>query len=138
MKGTIAILILIALAIVFFKCDDSTRVERQKTQGQDSELALLMRQMHVDAKEIKEEIINDNSLSDYNLNNDFLLDATPTKSNVKGVKFESMARYYLQKSDSLYHNPTKGSYNQMVESCIVCHQAFCPGPVKTIKKLKIN
>jgi len=29
-------------------------------------------------------------------------------------------------------------FNQFVNRCIDCHQSFCPGPIKRIKKLIIS
>lgn len=138
MKESLALLTVIVLAVFLFSMDNKTKEKEKDAVLADSELALLMRDMHLEAKALRLAIQNKETLHDFNLNNDFILNATPTKANVKGQEFDAMARYYLQKSDSLSQFQDKESYNDMVESCIVCHQAFCPGPVKTIKKLNIN
>ena len=138
MKGIFTLLILAVIASLFYMCDMNNEELRTVYEPQDSELALLMREIHIQAKDIRPLIEKNEELPEYDNSIDFIVEATPTKENVKGPKFEAMAKYYLQKTDSLYIHPDKESYNEMVESCIVCHQSFCPGPVKTIKKLIIK
>lgn len=138
MKGIIALLIVTILAGLMYRCDESSRESKMIYEEQDSELALLMREIHIQAKTIRPLIVQNEDLPEYDNSIDFIVEARPTKENVQGPKFEAMAKYYLQKTDSLYTHPDKGAYNDMVESCVVCHQTFCPGPVKTIKKLIIK
>lgn len=138
MKGILSLIILSIIAILLFKCDQHNIEERFIYEEQDSELALLMREIHSQAKVLKTHIVKDESLPSYNNNIDFIVDATPTKENVKGVEFDAMALYFLQMNEDLYAHPDKEKYNEMVESCVACHQSFCPGPIKTIKKLTIK
>jgi hypothetical protein len=138
MKGIFSIIILILLAAFLLHLDTDRQEREAIFISQDSELALLMREMHEEAKAMKMLIQSNDQNAFLVIDNQFILEATPTKDNVKGDQFEAMARYYLQKSDSLTAFPDKSTYNDMVESCIACHQSFCPGPIKTIKKLTIN
>lgn len=138
MKESLALITVSVLAVFLFSMDKKAQEEKNAPVLADSELALLMRDMHLEAKALRMAVQNKEAIRDFKLNNVFILSATPTKANVKGQEFEAMASYYLQKSDSLSQFQDKESYNEMVESCIVCHQEFCPGPLKTIKKLQIN
>ena len=138
MKGIVILLLLALFAGLLYQCDTKSKEAKTSYDPQDSELALLMRDIHVQAKELKPLIEQKQDLPEYDSSIDFIVDATPTRLEVQGPKFEAMAKYYLQKTDSLYIHPDKESYNEMVESCVVCHQSFCPGPVKTIKKLIIK
>ena len=138
MKGIFTLITLAIIAILLYRCDLTSNNSVVEYDPQDSELALLMRDIHSQAKALKPLIEKKENLPEYDNSVDFIVDATPTRLDVQGPKFEAMAKYYLQKTDSLYAHPDKGSYNEMVESCIVCHKSFCPGPVKTIKKLIIK
>jgi flagellar biosynthesis regulator FlaF len=138
MKGILSILTLILIAFLFYKYDYKEIAQKSVYAQQDSELALLMRDIHTQAKVLKSSIIKKEELPNFMDSISFIVDAIPTKENVQGPEFKAMALYYLQNNENLYENPDSENYNEMIESCIVCHQSFCPGPIKTIKKLTIK
>lgn len=104
-----------------------------------SELALLMREIHEDAKSWREALnkgtFEQDSISVYKL----LVESTPTDEAVEGPIFDGFALNYQLALDSLMQakniDLAKVKYNNLVTACITCHQTYCPGPVKTIKKL---
>lgn len=104
-----------------------------------SELALLMRDIHEDAKLWREAIdkgtFEQDSMAIYKL----LVESTPTDEDVQGPVFESFAQNYQLALDSLMEakniDLVKVKYNNLVTACITCHKTYCPGPVKTIRKL---
>lgn len=138
MKASLFLVTLFILSIVLFRFDKVNRQELSNYNTQSSELALLMREMHEQAKLLKLLLINGEGIDQYETNVDFILEAEPTRPSVKGETFESFARYFLKSNKDIYQNPGIENYNVMVESCIACHKEFCPGPVRTIQKLSIK
>ena len=138
MKGSIFLLIFIFIAATLFHFDQNNRKELSNYEVQDSELALLMRFVHDQAKILKGDLVKGQGLSDYNDRIEFITAATPTRPSVQGPEFESFARYYIEKNKNVFEEPGKATFNDMVESCVACHNEFCPGPVRTIKKLTIK
>ena len=138
MKELIGLFSLLLLALFLFTCDAKKMKVEPSAVSQDSELALLMRSIHEDAKSMRQLIQQKEVSLEPSSEFDFILAATPTKENVQGPEFEAMARYYLQKNEIMLNDPDQYTYNEMVESCVACHQSFCPGPIKTIQKLYIN
>jgi hypothetical protein len=138
MKELLGLISLLLLALLLYTCDAEKKDKQITASTEDSELALLMRSIHEDAKAIRQVIKQKQDGHDPLSDFDFILAATPTKDNVQGPEFEAMARYYLQKNAQLLEDLDQVSYNEMVESCVACHQSFCPGPIKTIQKLYIN
>jgi hypothetical protein len=107
----------------------------------DSELALLMRQMYYDADTIKQRILNDNG----NITDEFIAKlqqvhtANPTDPTIKTQEFEAFNNFLISTTKSVQEdsNNQMAGFNTLVARCIDCHQSFCPGPIKRIKKLKI-
>ena len=138
----ITFLIVFTVAFVVYLLQDDSQVEEVtvvsvEDANPSSELALHMRAMHEEAKALRKALLNE---GDIELTEplDWILEAEPTDSNVKGDDFESFARYYISQTKHFVDSSDSQAYNKMVESCVACHQQFCPGPVKTIEKLYIN
>lgn len=137
--------ILVFVGILVWACANSeveATKEVTKTEvkmAEWSELALLMRDIHEDAKAWRQAIddgtFEQDSVAIYKL----LVESTPTDEKVKGPVYESFAQHYQMALDSLMGakniNLVKEKYNNLVTSCITCHQTYCTGPIKTIKKL---
>jgi len=108
----------------------------------DSELALLMRQMYVDADLIKQNIIDNKG----NISEEFIKEleqvhsAIPTDEDVKTPEFEAFNKALILQAEALKNTTENKSeaFNQLVNRCIDCHGSFCPGPIKKIKKLIIT
>lgn len=143
------ILSLLVLSFVFVSCYDkseeictSENVEISAVNPNgDSELALLMRKMYDDADSIKKFITD----SAGNITPEFISElekihtAIPTDSTVKTPEFEAYTKLMIDEANKLFsstENKVQG-FNQLVNRCIECHQSFCPGPIKKIKKLNI-
>ena len=138
MKATIFLILLVIMSLFSFKKDLSKRDTMSNYTAQDSELALLMREIHENAKLLKLLLQNGEDITPYGSDVDFILEAQPTRPAVQGPEFESFARYYIKMNEDVYSEPSIENYNGLVESCVACHQEFCPGPIKTIKKLHIK
>lgn len=67
--------------------------------------------------------------------------AKPTEAGMKNSGFDGFATNYIDALNDLYKSPEsdlKSNYNNLVEQCLNCHYAHCPGPVKAIVKLRID
>lgn len=108
----------------------------------DSELALLMRKMYDDADAIKTLITNNegNITQEYITELERIHTATPTDANVKTPEFEAYTKLMIEQANNLFSSETNRAegFNNLVNRCVECHQSFCPGPIKKIKKLTIN
>ncbi len=140
------------LASFFFACgSDETKVIKNltpdieatvnNTPNDDSELALLMRQIYVDADSIKERIIR----GEGTISREFIDElervhsAIPTDPKVKTAEFDAFNKLLIAQAKVL--QITEGNkikaFNQLVNRCVDCHKSFCPGPIKRIKKLEL-
>lgn len=149
-RGFVAIILICWVAFstttLLNSCAD-TSAEKQPEKVSDkgptvSELALLMRQMHEDAKTWRQQIINGDSLNNQPDYFAKLLIATPTEGRSPGQQtiFASQVAEYTGAGTALFDTtgtPLPEKYNILVTSCINCHKQLCPGLVKTIKKLYI-
>ena len=110
--------------------------------NKDSELALLMRKMYLDADSIKQLIVTQTGT----ISDDFIVElenvhtAKATDPEVKTAQFDAFNKSLIIQAKAIQDNPENQveEFNQLVNRCIDCHQSFCPGPIRRIKKLKIN
>lgn len=141
------------LASLFFACNiepktaTKTVVKRivkqaESSPNKDSELALLMRKMYLDADSIKALIVSKKgTISDeYITVLENVHSAIPTDPDVKTPEFDAFNKSLISQAEVL--KAAEGNYeeefNKLVSRCIDCHQSFCPGPIKRIKKLRID
>ena len=136
MKTIIPLILLFAISLYLYKIDKEE--EAPQYEPQDSELALLMRKIHDDAKGMRASLVHEETVLIYDPSIEFIVNATPTRAEVQGPEFEAFARYYIEKTQKAVEKGSFKDYNLMVEACVACHQEFCPGPIKTINKLKIK
>ena len=105
-----------------------------------SELALLMREMTTYTQSLGETIRKD-SLIPFPVHFKAIHTAIPTDSTVKGDIFTGHADLYLNALDILYKGEKQErieNYNNLITSCISCHENFCRGPIKRITKMRIS
>lgn len=105
---------------------------------QPSELATTMRTMYNNMKVVngfleKGKIVPDSLLNGY----ESMLTDTPTNPQEIGPKFHGFAEGWLLEMETFKNGQTKENYNSLMNACVHCHQSFCPGPIKKIKKLKL-
>lgn len=110
--------------------------------NKDSELALLMRKIFTDADSIKQLIVNDKGTisKEYIEVLERIHTAIPTDANVKTSEFKAYTELMVNEANALFSNEQnkKEGFNNLVDKCVLCHQSFCPGPIKKINKLRIN
>lgn len=139
---------------LFFSCKEEISTENKQNEAcvspsttnpnNDSELALLMRKIFSETDSIKQRIKSNKplDLSIYIQQLKSVHSATPTDSTVHTPEFYTFTNSLIVVSESLNNSSDdeskKEQYNQLVNSCINCHQSFCPGPIKKISKLKLK
>ncbi len=113
----------------------------QPEMYQASELVVLMRKMYEENKVLKEKIKNgelpEAMPEDYNN----ILTATPTRPEEIKQSFFSMANLYLDNYKVMTNadkNNVLSAYNNLISTCVACHQSYCMGPIPKIEKLYIK
>jgi hypothetical protein len=106
----------------------------------DSELALLMRKMFLDADSIKQLITTQEGV----IADEFIAElekvhtATPTDADVKTPEFKAYNDLLINEAKALKDADNKiEGFNNLVKRCIDCHKVYCPGPIVRINKLNI-
>ena len=131
-----------------FACSNSTKECEEKpiNPNGESELALLMRDLHLNTFDIKKQLFLTDSNEEKKLNTEFIKKfkynylairtAQPTEGNLRedGL-YKGYADLYINSSKKFLENKTKKNYNHMVSSCIQCHEQFCLGAIGKINKL---
>jgi hypothetical protein len=119
--------------------DTSLESQAPLNPNGDSELALLMRAMFAEAEQIKQQIAGEEAVS-ISLDHEKILTAHATEpEKAASSEYKAFAKAYLTAIDELktaspdqqlYH------YENMVDNCMACHKALCPGPTVRIQKLQ--
>lgn len=122
------------------ECSDVKKnISQPLNPNGDSELALLMRAMFDEAQQIKEQIANGKPVS-LSLDHEKILTAHATEpEKAASEEFQAFATLYLKTIENLQKaSPEKAIklYDNMVDNCMSCHKALCPGPIVRIKKLR--
>lgn len=119
----------------------STSAEPEVKMAEFSELALLMKAIHADAKNWRSKLVAGELVTDSVAIYEALVTSTPTDSGVKGPVFEGLAANYQDKLNAFLAaknaDLAKGEYNNLVRACVACHSEYCPGPIPTIEKLYV-
>lgn len=118
--------------------NNNNQVRQPINPNGDTELALLMRAMFEDIQEVKKQIAAGDSIS-LSLDHERILTAHATEPEKAGSKeYKAFANTYLQALKSIKTvSPSQKieAYKSLVNNCMTCHQALCPGPIVKIKKL---
>ena len=138
----------------FISCSTRTEECNEKpiNPNGDSELALVMRALYINTLSFKTEIftntdsitdkfLNHNTIEEFKRNYEDLNYAQPTDLNLRsdGI-YKGFADTYIESSKRFLtnNNQTKENYTLMVNNCIQCHEQFCLGTMKKIRKLYIK
>ena len=136
------------LGLFLFSCETEPISDQQEepvvkqaslNPNGDSELALLMRQMADELTALKDDINSDidwKKISDYKT----IHSATPTKESMKEKGFQSYAEAFLLSMEALEQSTTANrveAYNDVITSCMNCHEVTCHGPMRRIEKMYV-
>ncbi len=151
--------VLFFLSVTLYNCTQNTKKETQteeikaekvslkpanvdstKYPNEDSELAWLMRQMYEDGEKMKVAVQQKQLPEDFREKFKNIHTAIPTDASVKSDVFDASAQAFLKTMDKFYTEKENQveNFNLVVNACVACHQNYCPGPIKKIKKLAIN
>lgn len=106
-----------------------------------SELAKTMRDLYNQLK-----ITRDSLRDGYSVSTSLIAEVegihtdTPTEADKTDETYHAYADLFIS-AYKTFEVDTSGqvaAYNAMIETCVACHQQKCPGPVKTIKKLRVK
>lgn len=141
MKQLFILFSICAFAFTLSFCSESKKEEKHEPQ-KVSELAQLMRTMYDDGEQMKAAIEKGELPPDFREKFKKMHTAIPTEPLSNKPAFDAFANQYLAIIDSVYSAPNaeirKKNYNAMVTQCVSCHEVYCPGPIKRIKKLTLN
>lgn len=136
--------ILTAVAVGFMLLLACTSIESKETPKarlyKRSELSLLMRKMHDAAKDLKKNLSDTTMRMEYKELFEEIQTAQASDLELKENNFDAFA-YAWQESwkDFLAEKDhPKEAFNRMVDQCLNCHNNRCPGPMRRIKRLKIE
>ena len=110
-----------------------------KDPNHPKSMALMMRQMAGNADSMKAQLLRGEKLDvlHYPFIRFYL--AEPTDSSVLEMKFYDNARLFQEAYITMFKHPTDIKYfNLVVAKCVNCHESYCNGPLKRIKKLYIS
>ena len=155
LKNKIFLLSISIVALVLVNCSQKQeeKVTAEKTDSAnckteaplnpngDSELSVLMRKMLHTSESLKD-IIKRGDVPE-KFPEEFLKihTAEPTDSETKKASFNGFADIYLNNLNTLYKSPKTEltiNYNAVINACVSCHTEHCPGPLKAIRKLKLE
>lgn len=136
-------LILIGAILIIVSCAKEKKNQDKEPlmMRETSELAIMMEQMYVFNDSVKGQILGGEEISKlpFELQELHTLEMTDRferddNFNKFSVVFEKYQKQlYTTTSDSL-----RTVYNNVIQTCIACHQTSCTGPIPRIKKLLID
>lgn len=136
-------IIISVVALVFSAChSEETAVERQSelVMAEESELALLMRQLTEETDSIRSAVLRGEGHPLWSRIKD-LHTAVPTDATSSGPVFDGFASAFIAAVDEMEaaNDSLKSEYfNGVINRCMDCHQEFCPGPMKRIRKFYVQ
>lgn len=141
--ATCLLLLLTTMTAFMEKNEGQIGIEPQHQEStiirDTSELSKLMLNMFSEAQQVKLQIANEAPLT-LSLNHEEILTAEATQpERTTTEKYQTFATQYLQTvADLRAAEPAQraDSYRLMVNSCVKCHEAICPGPLSRIEKLR--
>jgi muramidase (phage lysozyme) len=130
--------------LVLASCQEEVKYPKtkwNKNPNGDSELALLMRDMFDDGLRLKQDIQN-GKLPKVMEKFKNIHTAIPTEDGKTDTDiYKAFAESYLNALENLTEADESNAvkkYNFMVDNCMNCHNAICPGPTVRIKQLYIQ
>ncbi len=135
-------------ASFFIACQQSgeekavAQTPKKLEMHQDSELALLMRKMYAQNEVIRKTLAAGRLPETFPEDFYRIHEAKATKKVLHDqTTFEAMATTYVETMKRLKssQDPAEAKliFNEAITTCASCHQVYCRGPLKKIKRLKL-
>jgi hypothetical protein len=104
-----------------------------------SELAVLMRQMVSDWREIRGQLAAGQQLQRAPLlpTHRRIRCSWPTAAEDRNAAFDAMAQAYVQNVRAFDAAPSAETYRGVLSACAACHEATCGGPLAVIEGLQL-
>src|SRR5687768_16695945 len=127
--------------ITWIACTSDESKRKPLNPNGDSELAILMRDMFDEGMVIKQSVIHGNN-PELKLEYHHINTATPTEAGKNvSLEYQLFAKAY-EASIERFKNGTDAdrpaAYQNMVDNCMNCHRAICPGPMVRIQKMYLS
>lgn len=106
-----------------------------------SEMTLLMKEMYISNELLKERIIKQEELGNFDATFLNIHKAVLTDRFERNVDFEEKSKIFIENQEAIFSVPVESrvrQFNSTVKSCIACHENTCTGPIPRIKKLLID
>jgi len=122
------------------KADSLAACTPIKDPNNPKPMALMMRLMAANADSMRSQLLRGEKLDSlkYPFIKFYLVE--PTDPNVLEPKFFDNARLFQESYKALFAHPneSKKYYNLMINACVNCHESYCSGPLKRIRKFPIE
>lgn len=127
--------------------EQETTVEPKATKGwqpevmKQSELAILMREMHDQSASFKLKINEGEMPEKFPEHFKNIHTANSTDPDVKDEVYHSFSDMYLgfiKQYEEAEGDAKVIQYNNSIKACVSCHQQYCQGPIPKIEKLYIK
>lgn len=142
MKLFISSLSIVAAIFILGACSEEPKevVKQPLNPNGDSELALLMREMF-DEGMLMKNMIKNGEHPEIRVEFQKILTAEATEpEKAASAEYKAFAQTYINTMEAMKDASPEDKlvlYDTMVENCMTCHAALCPGPNRRIKKLKM-
>lgn len=107
----------------------------------DSELALVMRHMHDNGMEVKQQLLKGEKPElKYECSKLYTAKATEPEK-VASPVYEGYANAFetsVKTFEQEFNADKIGTYQNMVDACMNCHREVCPGPMRKIQKMYLS
>ena len=128
------------LTIIVFSCSQTESEKRAINPNGDSELGLLMREMHEEGKKMMA-AAKKGEKHTFTHDPEKILSAIATEpEKANSHEFKVFAQQYVSVMKAYKSASTEEflqEYKGMVSICQNCHEALCPGPLRAINKLEL-
>ncbi len=139
---------LIFIGLVFFALilgcqngEDSAAIGKNGKKIPGSELRVLMVQLYEEGFDLKK-AVSEGKLPKSHIDYNKILGAKSTEPGKSSTpEYAAYSETYFKQMANLLNSDKsnlKENYTKMIQSCMGCHQAMCPGPMVKIKKLYLD
>jgi hypothetical protein len=127
--------------VTWLGCTNQPSSGKMINPNGDSELALLMRQMFEEGMVTKQQII-DGEIPDLKVSYQHIHTAQPTEegktSTTEYMLFAKAYEASVERLMAAAPDERVEAYQNMVNTCMNCHETVCPGPMVKIKKMYLS
>ncbi len=132
--------LLLMVGILSLPACSNTEAKPLNPNG-DSELALVMRHMHDNGMEVKQQLLKGEKPElKYECSKLYTAKATEPEK-VASPVYEGYANAFetsVKTFEQEFNADKIGTYQNMVDACMNCHREVCPGPMRKIQKMYLS